>query len=68
MKIHLKLALLWAFTVALGASALDRQAFTFTTYNLKVTIDPVKQGFLVTGSVQARNDSKAPQKNIVLQI
>jgi hypothetical protein len=68
MKIHFKLALLWAFTVALGASALDRQAFTFTTYNLKVTIDPVKQEFLVTGSVQARNDSKSPQKNIVLQI
>lgn len=68
MRTHLKLVLLWAFTVALGASALDRQAFTFTTYNLKVTIDPAKQGFLVTGSVEARNDSKSPQKNIVLQI
>ena len=68
MKMFRKLALLWAFTVALGASALDRQAFTFTTYNLKVTIDPAKQGFVVTGSVQARNDSKSAQKNIVLQI
>lgn len=47
---------------------LDRQAFTFINYNLKIRIDPAKQGFSATGTIQARNDSKEPQKNLVLQI
>jgi hypothetical protein len=69
MKIIRNLALVWiALTVSLCAQALDRQAFTFTNYNLKVTLDPAKQGFAVTGSLQARNDTNAPQKNLVLQI
>ncbi len=53
---------------SLAATALDRQAFTFTNYNLKVKLDPAKQGFAVSGSLQARNDSATPQKNLVLQI
>lgn len=47
---------------------LDRQAFTFTNYNLKVKLDPAKQGFVVSGTLQARNDSGSPQKNLVLQV
>ena len=54
--------------VSLCAHALDRQAFTFTRYNLQVTLDPAKQGFAVTGRVDARNTSDAPQKNLALQI
>ena len=54
--------------VSLATQALDRHAFTFTSYNLKITIDPAKQGFAVTGSLVARNDSAVPQKNLALQI
>jgi hypothetical protein len=68
MKIIRILALVSALAVALCAHALDRHAFTFTNYNLKVTVDPARQGFSVTGSLQARNDSGAPQKNLTLQI
>jgi hypothetical protein len=46
----------------------DRQAFTFTTYNLKITLDPAKGGFAANGAIQARNDSGTPQKSLVLQI
>jgi hypothetical protein len=48
--------------------SLDRQAFTFTNYNLRVRIDPAKQGFAVTGTITARNDAATPEKNLVLQI
>jgi hypothetical protein len=69
MKIIRKLALVWSISaITFCAHALDRQAFTFTSYDLKVTLDPAKQGFAVTGTVQARNDSTAPQKNLVLQV
>jgi hypothetical protein len=64
-----KLAIaLAALAITLCAHALDRQAFTFTTYNLKVTLDPTKQWLTVSGRLQARNDSSAPQKNLTLQI
>ncbi len=69
MKISRKLAPILALVAAsLAAHALDRQAFTFTSYNLKVTIDPATSGFAVTGSLQARNDSAAPQKSLTMQI
>lgn len=47
---------------------LDRQAFTFTEYKLKIRLDPAKQGFAVQGTIAARNDSAVPEKNLVLQI
>lgn len=68
MNMLRKLALVAFVLCASFVFALDRQAFTFTTYNLKVTLDPAKQGFAVSGSLQARNDSGVPQKNIVLQV
>src|SRR5512146_1925254 len=69
MKIFRKLAPILALVAAsLAAHALDRQAFTFISYNLKVTIDPATSGFSVTGTLQARNDSNAPQKNLPMQI
>jgi hypothetical protein len=69
MNFFRKLASILAILAAsLAANALDRQAFTFTSYNLKVTIDPATAGFAVTGSLSARNDSTAPQKNLPMQI
>ncbi|MGH9530705.1 MAG: hypothetical protein ACRD2S_12395, partial [Terriglobales bacterium] len=56
--------------VALQASAfsLDREAFTFTSYNLNVRIEPEQQRLEVRGEITARNDSSSPQKNLTLQI
>ncbi len=69
MKLFLKLAfILSILTASLASPALDRNAFTFTGYNLKVTIDPATAGFAVTGTLTARNDSAVPQKNLSLQI
>jgi hypothetical protein len=50
------------------ASALDREAFTFTQYNLNLTIDPGQQRLAARGKVTLRNDSDKPQQNVVLQI
>jgi hypothetical protein len=50
------------------AYALDREAFTFTNYNLDVRIEPQQQRLAVRGKITLRNDSTSPQKNICLQI
>jgi hypothetical protein len=48
--------------------ALDRDAFTFTKYDLSVRVEPEQQRLGVRGKITLRNDSNAPQKNIALQI
>jgi len=48
--------------------ALDREAFTFTSYDLSVRIEPAQQRLGVRGKITIRNDSQAPQKVAVLQI
>jgi hypothetical protein len=48
--------------------ALDREAFTFTKYDLDVRIEPEQQRLAVRGKITLRNDSASPQKNISLQI
>ena len=50
------------------ASALDRQAFTFTKYDLDVRVEPEQQRLGVRGRVTLRNDSSSPQKDLALQI
>jgi len=50
------------------ARALDRHAFTFTHYDLNARIDPEQHRLGVRGKITLRNDSDAPQKNLVLQI
>ncbi|HWR37501.1 MAG TPA: hypothetical protein VN622_16685 [Clostridia bacterium] len=51
-----------------AAWAVDRQAFTFTHYDLHVVLDPAKQGMEVRGKVTVRNDSNVAQRQVVLQI
>jgi len=51
-----------------GASVLDRNAFTFTQYNLQVQVEPQQQRLSVRGTVVLRNDSTSPQKTAALQI
>src|ERR1700687_6388074 len=62
-----------AFLCVLCASAvncfsLDREAFTFTSYDLNVQVDPEQHRLGVRGKLTLRNDSQAPQKIAVLQI
>ena len=48
--------------------SLDREAFTFTKYDLDVRIEPEQQRLAVRGTIVLRNDSSTPQKNAALQI
>src|SRR5216684_3581638 len=53
--------------LALPGLALDREAFTFTNYNLDVRIEPEQQRLAVRGKIILRNDSASQQKNLSLQ-
>jgi hypothetical protein len=50
------------------ARALDREAFTFTHYDLRARIEPDQQRLGVRGTVTLRNDSDSPQQSAVLQV
>jgi hypothetical protein len=65
MKLLVVLCVLLAST---AASSLDREAFTFTKYDLSVEIEPEQQRLAARGTITLRNDSSAPQKNAALQI
>ena len=53
---------------ASAVSALDREAFSFTKYDLNLQIEPEQHRLGVRGKVTLRNDSTTPQKIAVLQI
>jgi hypothetical protein len=54
--------------VVASCSAIDRDAFTFTNYDLNVRVDPGQQRLGVRGKISLRNDSSVAQKNVFLQI
>jgi len=60
------------FLVILCASvvsfSVDREAFTFTNYDLNVRVEPEQHRLGVRGRITLRNDSATPQKIAVLQI
>jgi hypothetical protein len=63
----------FCFFCILGASvvnafSLDREAFTFTSYDLNVRVEPAQQRLGARGKITLRNDSTTPQKIAVLQI
>jgi hypothetical protein len=66
MKIFFVLCALCLLSSA--AIALDREAFTFTRYDLEVSIEPEQQRLGVRGKIVLRNDSETAQANAVLQI
>ncbi len=47
---------------------LDRKAFTFTSYQLELRVDPAGQAMTARGTITLRNDSNTPQSNAALQI
>ncbi len=51
-----------------NAFSLDREAFTFTSYDLNVRVEPEQQRLGVRGKITLRNDAATPQKIAVLQI
>ena len=63
---------LGAFVVACSLCSfswtLDRDAFTFTKYDLTIRIEPEQQRLTAEGKITLRNDSSTPQKNLALQI
>jgi hypothetical protein len=62
----------WVLCISCGlgpsAVAIDREAFTFTKYDLEIRLEPQQQRLGARGKVTLRNDSKQPQKIAVLQI
>jgi len=63
------LCVLWMLCgLVFSAHALDREAFTFTRYNLDVRVEPEQQRLGVRGRITLRNDSASPQKDLVLQV
>ncbi|PYX86061.1 MAG: hypothetical protein DMG68_16550 [Acidobacteria bacterium] len=69
MKLSRVLIILWFWCGCVaGGAALDRDAFTFTNYQLDLRVEPAQQRLAVRGKITLRNDSAAPQKNLVLQI
>jgi Peptidase family M1 domain len=56
------------FASALNGFSLDREAFTFTNYDLNVRVEPEQQRLGVRGKLTLQNDSATAQKTAVLQI
>jgi len=55
--------------LSFGSSfALDREAFTFTHYELEIQVEPAQQRLGARGKITLRNDSTSSQRNLVLQI
>jgi hypothetical protein len=53
---------------SLWAHALDREAFTFTKYDLTVRVEPEQQRIGGRGKITLRNDSETAQRSLSLQI
>src|ERR1051325_3798618 len=66
MKFFCVLCLFFGSSVC--SLALDREAFTFTKYDLHVRLEPEQQRIGVRGTITLRNDSDTPQQNVALQI
>jgi hypothetical protein len=63
-----RLAIVFIFLSAIAGAALDRNAFTFTSYNLNLRIEPEQQRLGAYGKIILRNDSSTSQKTAALQI
>ena len=69
MKLLRFAVLIATVCVCLGpAHALDRHAFIFTKTKLQVSLDPATHTLAAEGTVEAKNISSQPQRDVVLQI
>jgi hypothetical protein len=63
------LSLLWLICASVvSCFSLDREAFSFTNYDLNLQVEPEQHRLGVRGKVTLRNDSQILQKIAVLQI
>ena len=62
------ITLILALSVGPSASAVDREAFTITRYQLEVQVDRHTHVMAVSGKLTLRNDSTKPQKLVTLQV
>jgi hypothetical protein len=51
-----------------SARAIDREAFSFTRYDLDVRVETEQQRLAVRGKITLQNDSATPEKTLALQI
>jgi hypothetical protein len=67
-----RIRILWLLCTLCGSVlqcvALNREAFTITSYDLSAQLDPQQQRLAVRGKITLRNDSVEAQKLAVLQI
>jgi hypothetical protein len=68
MSIKAIACLLLTCVAASACWGLDREAFTFTRYDLEVRIEPGQQRLGVRGTITLRNDSGSAQRNLALQL
>ena len=50
------------FAAAVNSFSLDREAFTFSKYDLNIRVEPEQQRLGVRGTITLRNDSPTTQK------
>lgn len=67
-RLFLSLVLALALAPLAAQAALERQAFTITRWELDVSVNPRAQSLRASGKLTLRNDSKAPQRHLSLQI
>lgn len=68
MKLQKWLPLVFLCASAAPSFTLDRNSFSFSSYDLDVRVECDQQRIGVRGKVTLRNDSSRPQKNAVLQV
>src|SRR5690348_12081672 len=68
MELKMKLLCVLCALCGLQSFALDREAFTFTSYDLDVRVEPEQQRLAARGKLTLRNDSVSAQKNLCLQL
>ena len=68
LRVFRFLCVLCVLCGATAGFALDRNAFTFTKYDLEVRLDPESHQIAARGKITLRNDSTEPQNNVALQI
>jgi hypothetical protein len=64
----MKLLAICVLCLCPSAWTLDREAFTVTTYDLEIRLEPEQQRLGARGKITLRNDSNQPQKIVALQL
>jgi len=68
MLSFLRNSLVLVLALSAASFAIDRNAFTFTTYDLEIRVAPDEQEMAGRGKITLRNDSDKPQAEVALQI